>query len=99
MRLEKVHKSFLNQRDVTGSRALDTVYQNTTGKPLFVAIVYTATTGSGSAYTDSANPPTTLVGMSSVSQQQICFIVLAGNYYKLQQAVGGNSIVSWVEWY
>src|SRR3990172_90154 len=51
------------QSDVTASRVLGTVYQNTTGKPMWVRVMGIADSAAGNLffYTDAANPPTALV--------------------------------------
>lgn len=100
-----------NQNVVTGSRALNTTFQNTGSKPMFVSVSvgavglggqqigYTAT-----AQTDSSNPPTTGVGTvyfngnsaySAAGTGNLFFIVLPGNYYRISS---NGSLVSWTEW-
>src|SRR5208282_4726210 len=72
-----------------GSRAVSTVYQNTTGKPLLVQAAFTtpAPAGAIEAITDSSPTPTTVVsscpnfftGGGGVTAPMI---VMPGNYYK-----------------
>ena len=86
----------------TGSRSLGAIYQNLTGKPLFVSV--TATGGFGDslgAHTDTNSSPSTVVASQQLygNGALMCFlfIVLNNNYY--QVAVGGSpSIVIWTEW-
>ncbi len=83
-----------------GGRALDTVYQNTTGRPLLVIVsahdagaVYTL-----SFITDSANPPTTLrakVSNNGAWGSVLCGIIIPNEYYKV---TNGNTINGWVEY-
>jgi len=102
-----------HQRDVTGTRALDTVYQNTTGVPLYVAVSTRHYCGNpmeeSKAYfrTDGDNPPTSLVMVmgiySSVWPQDqpshVGFmVVLPGNYYKVQTGVSGVATVTVSKW-
>lgn len=90
------------QQSVAGSRAIGIVYQNTSGKPMFVTI--SVAQGPGQvleAYTDAATPPTTLVGNignnSNPSQYgSMSFVVLPGNYYKVSGSA--SSITAWMEW-
>jgi hypothetical protein len=99
-----------NQNVVTGSRAFNTVYQNTTGKPMWVTVTaqFSATANTAvSAITDSSSTPTTTVGIiyvdfnSASSAYAITFVVLSGNYYKIVPS--GNTplatLNTWTEWY
>lgn len=99
-----VNNAVQSQNVVTGTRALDTIFQNTTGKPMFVSVT---ASGSGvnflTAITDASATPTTQVAQagqgSSVGAtiEQIFFIVLPGNYYKV--AGGGSAgLQTWTEW-
>ena len=114
------------QSNVTASRATNgTVYQNTSGRPLFVAVNVQLTTACASssfdgyaeivAYTDTANPPTTIVGelrqfLDDVSatvatggsirhKAQLCFFVLPSSYYKVTQDTDADSTVSLLYWF
>lgn len=82
------------------ARALDTVYQNAGTRTIFVSI---SITGSGTAdifaYTDTANPPTTVVANQNGAANahgSISFMVLPGSYYKL--SAGAATLISWTEW-
>jgi hypothetical protein len=91
------------QTDVTASRSLGTVFQNTTGYPIWVSVTASQVKGHLlQCLTDSANPPTTLVaenfsepiyGVASVS-----FIVLPNNFYRVMYDVGGGTLGLWLEW-
>jgi len=98
-----VYQPFTTQSVVTGSRALSTPYQNTTGKTMFVTVAITGGSSIGglTAYSSSINPPTgttivasNVLGNNGVSS--ISFIVLSGNYYEV---IGGIAVSSWTEWY
>ena len=93
--------------DVTWSepaRALDTIYQNTTGKILFVA----ATLSFGTSETiygkiGSSSPPGTIVayigaGSGSTSRGAVSFIVPINWYYKLEIVAGTPTLNEWHEW-
>lgn len=90
------------QNNVTGSRSVGTVYQNTTGKPMFVVASMQVSGGqSMTAYTDSAANPTTACGRvapTSSTEAPLAFWVLPNNYYKLV-ASGGFVAGQWIEWY
>jgi hypothetical protein len=89
------------QSVVTGSRALSTVYQNTTGKPMFVNISVSNVT-IGTAYSDSATNPTTAVDNAAYSGTPIVsfhFWVLPSNYYKLVITGSSPAIQIWIEWH
>jgi hypothetical protein len=87
------------QNVVTGSRAANIVYQNTTGKPMFVTIS-TAFSGSSMQVFCDANPsPSTVVCQASISSgapdtSTLTFIVLPGYYYKVN-----NGFSYWTEWH
>lgn len=93
------------QNDVTSSRAYGSVYQNTTGKPMFVSVRgRNNTVGAGMlGYTDGSNPPTTATFMISTPNTNysttITLWVLPGNYYKAVAASGTPTLDMWTEWY
>jgi hypothetical protein len=92
------------QNLVAGSRALGGVYQNTTGKPMWVAAGMTLPTGQvGYAYTDSSTSPSAQVGGfnnggANAAQYTLGFWVLSGNYYKVT-GTGSASLTTWIEWW
>lgn len=94
------------QNVVTGARAIGTVYQNTTGRPMFVGITASSNTlGAGiNGYADSNSAPTTLVAqiaepIAGGYQVYLCFWVLPGNYYKLTVGGAAPTLYVWTEWY
>jgi len=92
-----------SQNVVTGSRAFNTLYQNTTGKPMFVNIsFYVSAAYTVKALTDNNNPPTTAVcDMSpygSEDNYSFGFWVLTGNYYEVT-TTGPCTLSCWTEWY
>lgn len=79
-----------------------TAYQNTTGKPMLVAVSVQITNGTIAAFTDSTSNPTTQVNnatnaSTSTGNVNVTFWVLPGNYYKI--AGSGGSLGVWTEWY
>ncbi|OGN99182.1 MAG: hypothetical protein A2Y89_03120 [Chloroflexi bacterium RBG_13_51_18] len=94
---------FSTQNVVTGTRALGTTYQNTTGRPMIVCVGVSiaAVSGGVSGVTDNATPPVTTVasmagGNTDSGVVCISFLVLLGNYYKVNS---GDTLQRWVEWY
>lgn len=101
------------QTDATASRALATVYQNTTGKPMWVTVSInmngsTSAVAVWGAYSDGSNPPTTQVVKGQRSHTNpspslilpATFVVLPGNYYKVQNdGTPTVSIFAWIESY
>jgi len=89
-------------------RFFDTVYQNTTGRPMFVNIAVNLAPGDDcTCFADSANPPGAPVAtIASVSDaftliMMMSFWVLPGWYYSCNvQTVGAFPPVinTWVEW-
>ncbi|MBI2869387.1 MAG: hypothetical protein HYX96_06145 [Chloroflexi bacterium] len=97
------------QANVTASRAIDgTVYQNTSGKIIMVAVSMYLNggdgAGGGSAYVGAANPPTSIVAgwldYASASfgvKGTLTFIVPPSYYYKIG-TVGSPTLGTWTEW-
>jgi hypothetical protein len=86
---------------VTVGRALDTVYHNTGTNPITVAAsVDWASTGTETAYVDTASSCTTAVSAvsSTLASGSLTFIVPVGSYYKVHTDVAGT-IQEWTEWY
>jgi len=91
----------VTQNVVTGSRAFNTAYQNTTGYPLFVVVSAYAVgvPASITGYSDSSASPTIVVSdcTANVSFDCVMNIVVPNNYYyKVTNAGGGLSY--WTEW-
>jgi len=94
------------QSDVTSSRALNTVYQNTSGRPLLITVTLSF---SATLYlrvkTDVNVTPTAIVGYLSGDPSAgwfylpITFVVLPSNYYWLDNWTGtAPDILTWFEW-
>jgi len=99
------NNGFTSQAQVTLSRATGVIYQNTTGKTMFVSVCVGnggAGVGTTIAYTDSSNPPTTLVASvnnnpgSLGGTSQICLMVLNNNYYLITS--DSSPLTQWTEW-
>lgn len=95
-------QNIANQNVVTGSRAFNIAYHNTSSKALFVSVTCFFTVGTiMHVYSDASATPTTeiiSVGNNSTGPAisvQGFFIVLPGNYYKV---VSSGSLGFWVEW-
>jgi hypothetical protein len=90
------------QGNVTASRALGTVYQNTGTKPIFATVTISANVPvTLSAYCDTASSPTTVVCVASTTGAWIVnlhFIVLPNYYYKVATSGGSPTISTWFEW-
>lgn len=86
------------------ARSIGVVYQNTSARPIYVAVSAGAVnTAQVQAFTDSSPTPTTQVGQMGIGsgnspailyEGTLFFIVLPGNYYE----VTGGSLNSWTEW-
>lgn len=93
------------QSVVTGSRAMGGVYQNTTGKPLYVNVgLSVGTAAFGWVYCDASSNPGTQVGrFSGIAAanlyNNIFFIVLPNYYYRVWDQNSATSILDWVEYY
>ena len=97
--------SFSTQSVVTGSRALNTNYQNTSGKTMFVTVSIGnggVGVGTSTALTDSSTPPTTVVADmnqnpgSQGGTSAFSFMVLNNNYYRVTS--DSSPLVRWTEW-
>ena len=86
-------------QDVAASRAASTSYQNTTGRPIQVAILARSSVGTTRTIEVSENNSTWIVlGATSIStdprQDGVTFIVPSGWYYRLNGAVAA---FTWAE--
>jgi hypothetical protein len=92
----------MTQTDVSGSRALGTVYQNTSGKVIFVNMRGSVTAADSNVfgYSDINPSPTTLVGRHQNHNSglfvRLFFPVLPGYYYKITTDLG-CTLNSWIE--
>ncbi len=88
--------------DLTASRVLGTVYQNTGTKALFISVWgHTSVTDQLHAAVNSFNPPTDLVAVNqypNVGNSQVFFIVLPGYYYSVDFFSGTKVVLGWWEW-
>jgi hypothetical protein len=86
--------------NISGSRALGTVYQNTSGNPMFLQVSLSGTVANTSVIdiiTDSSATPTTTLyraGTASTTASGLA-IIQPGDYYKV--TCSGATIVTWVE--
>ncbi len=96
---------FKTQNIVTGSRTFGTIYQNTTGKTMMITVATTLGSGEG-LYGESGavSPPTSAVaeiynnGLPQI-YSSMSFMVIPGNYYRVQITNGAPSLICWTEWY
>jgi hypothetical protein len=92
--------------NVTSSRVINTVYQNTTGYPLWVTAVVNTVANNGTEIkliSDSSSTPTTQItgtgstftgfGIATV----LYFVVKNNDYYQVPTSAGASSIASWTE--
>ena len=92
------------QNVVTASRTMNTVYQNTSGKPMCVVITAQngGTTGVTLIYSDSSSAPTTVIAEIGNGPSQaaftVTFWVLSGNYYKATAPGSPMGLLYWVEY-
>lgn len=90
---------------IAASRAVGSVYQNTTGKPLFVSVAVqsNATNGCITANSDATATPATQVAQMSGQQNgdglmNAQFFVLPGNYYEVVATAGTFTLLIWREY-
>lgn len=88
--------------DVTASRSVNTVYQNTSDKDMILLISASNDGGLSSVYfdiyADASNPPTTLVARAGIAyRNQVVAIVPRTYYYKYVPSAGATTILSWIE--
>jgi hypothetical protein len=105
--MDRLHTA--TQGDVTGTRALGTIYQNLTGSPIFVSVTAqvngAANDVSITAYSDDNTPPVDTVARVSmdtstaeVDNNSVVFVVPNNYYYKVVNADGNALLVAWTEW-
>lgn len=87
------------------TRAIGTVYQNTTGKPLLVSVAAqnSGTNGCITANTGATSSPATPVAQMSGQQNgdgltNLQFFVLLGNYYEVVATNGTQTLLIWREY-
>lgn len=91
----------------SGGRAFDAVYQNNTGKPMWVSVYvyFPGVNISVKAYADGGNPPGTEVAEASTPAgysavvANLSFVVLPGYYYEVRTLSGIANIRQWSEWW
>lgn len=86
-------------QDFTGSRTDDASYQNTTGKPIMVAVSQDDLSGTNRMFayvsTDGSSWVLVQTSMSSSSARgSVCFIVPPSHYYRVNTS---TTIVAWAE--
>lgn len=92
-----------SQLDATPSRALDVNYQNTTGRPVFIAVTMEAVLANSGvyAYTGSSIEAQVVVGGTQAPTAyhiaSVSFWVLPNYFYRIATA-GTVQIQKWVEW-
>ncbi len=96
-----------NVLDVTATRSLNTIFQNTTGKTMTVLVTIGGSNSGGiffsaTALVGAANPPTMNLGNIGATgngnaQGMLTLIVLPGYYYKVAATAG--TIDKWIECY
>lgn len=86
------------QIDVTASRAIGTAYRNLGTRPMFVSVSCAMGGINGTALSDASASPGTIVAQfgnpSPGAYDQVFFIVMPGNYYKVTAGV----LLTWIEW-
>jgi hypothetical protein len=95
--------SVTTQNQVKLARALNTVYQNTTGRIMYVSIItVNNAVGTTKVLCDNTTSPTTKVSAVSGGDgwnRNTFFIVLPNYYYLVTMDGSGGYIDSWIEWY
>ncbi len=84
---------------VTGSRALGTVYTNSTGRPIFVSVSFTSSSGSDGIQVQLNGGAFAQIGCSTASYSvaNAWFIVPAGATYELITTAGSPNLTYWSE--
>lgn len=86
---------------VTASRAINTVYQNTTGKEIIIIATFYVTNDDVIFEVDATNPPTTEVARSggggSRHSTTIAFVPNNWFYRARRPGTGSGSVTVWVE--
>lgn len=94
-----------SQNVVTGSRAIGTTYQNTTGKLMLVKVSLRSSSAGvvTSGISDSSPTPATVVDYwyipTATNEHSVFFPVLPSHYYKVTISAGTPTLIYWTEWY
>lgn len=97
--IPSIFSGFSAFEDKTGVRALDTVYQNTSGKPIAACIqTHANAAGLGTFLVGQADPPTVSMGQwGGAIVFQNTFIIPSGWYYKLRIDANNFILDVWAE--
>jgi len=102
-----------NSTRAVGNDMAGPIYQNLTGKPIYISVIIETVSGITSylevtAYSDSSPSPSTFVAGNSLTTTStiglitgIFFMVLPNNYYQVTVYNGGPGtydLKAWVEW-
>ena len=102
-----------NSTRAVGNDMAGPIYQNLTGKPIYISVIIGTVSGTTSylevtAYSDSSPSPSTFVAGDSLTTTSIIglsmgifFMVLPNNYYQVTVYNGGPGtydLKAWVEW-
>lgn len=93
-------------------RALETIYQNTSGKYLLIRVRASKVVAAASSFamqllSDNSNAPSavadseTLYNDGAVNRTllpRMWFLVAPGDYYQVHDVTGGGALLSWYEW-
>lgn len=90
------------QANVTGSRAIGTIYHNTSDFTMHVNVsIFSGTNATMVAVSDASATPSTTVQAAFVpntgNANGMTFIVLPGNYYQVTVSAGAPTLYQWVE--
>jgi hypothetical protein len=83
--------------DVLTSRALNTAYTNSTGRPIVVYIGVSATTNPDFSVLLNGFTVTDAAASVSTSRVGFCFIVPNGYTYAVNRLAGSSTLTRWVE--
>lgn len=95
---------FSTQHVVTGTRSIASIYQNTSGKTMYVttSLQNTSSSSTFQVLTDSSSSPSSIVAQAIAQTANtvlpVSFIVLNNNYYEITSSASG-AVIAWTEWY
>jgi hypothetical protein len=96
-------RPFSTFNDLFGSRALDTIYQNTSGRPMWINVIIGILTGVECTLTiGSSSPPSTYIDNDIIHEKSLCTLqglIPVNWYYRVDVNVGSPAILDWFESY
>ena len=96
-------RPFSTFTDVVGSRGVDTIYQNTSGRIMWINVIIGILAGVECTLTiGSSSPPSTYIDNDVIGDKSLCILqglIPPSWYYRVDTNAGTPVILNWFEAY